>query len=146
MKINLGCGGNILDGFLNYDDDVDISKPLPWKDNSIEFILAEHVFEHISPQDGLRFLDECRRILKPGGTLRLCVPVLDALTVEHGRDIVFNHGHAAAYTVNTLDHMLRLAGFRSFGPSMFKEQLDGHHKVIGRDKDLIETSRWEASK
>lgn len=146
MKLNLGCGGNILAGFENRDADVDISKPLPWKDNSVEFILAEHVFEHISPQDALRFLDECRRILKPGGILRLCVPVLDSLTVEHGRDIVFNHGHIGVYTMNSLEHMLRLAGFRSFEPVLFNPVIDGHWKVIGRDKDLIETSRWQASK
>jgi len=37
-KLNLGCGGNILDGWENHDMDLDITKPLPYDGNSIDFI------------------------------------------------------------------------------------------------------------
>lgn len=50
-KIQFGCGGNKLDGWENYDRDVNISKPLPFEDNSIRFIFAEHVLEHVHAHD-----------------------------------------------------------------------------------------------
>ncbi|NBW21092.1 MAG: methyltransferase domain-containing protein [Caulobacteraceae bacterium] len=74
MKLNLGCGGNILQGWENHDSDLDISKPLPHEDNSIDFIFAEHVCEHLTTPDVVRFFMEAYRILKDGGTIRIAVP------------------------------------------------------------------------
>ena len=68
-KINFGCGGNFLEGWENYDAEVDITKPLPFEDSSTDFILAEHVYEHIKPREGILFLRECHRILKPTGVI-----------------------------------------------------------------------------
>lgn len=145
-KVNLGCGGNILDGFENRDADVDISKPLPWDDNSVDFILIEHVWEHISGPDALRCLDECYRILKPGGVLRLCVPIITSkLAKEHARDLILGHGHLAAYTAELVRHFLWLAGFeRCYDTS--RNEVDGHWRVIGIEKDDLETFRVEAIK
>lgn len=53
------------------------SFPWPFETNSVEEILASHVLEHFSREEGWRFLDECYRILKPGGKLRIAVPDLD---------------------------------------------------------------------
>lgn len=144
-NINLGCGENRLDGWENHDSDVDITKPLPWPENSVDFILAEHVFEHVSGPDALRFLYECHRILKPGGVLRLCVPVLDNLFLEAARDIVLNHGHLCAYNPGLLRSLLVLARFISARETERKE-CDGHWKIIGKEKDDAETCRIEATK
>jgi len=38
--------------------------------------MAEHFIEHISFADAVKFLAEVRRLLKPGGTLRLSTPDL----------------------------------------------------------------------
>jgi predicted SAM-dependent methyltransferase len=147
MKLNLGCGGNRLEGFENHDADVDISKPLPWPDNSVDFILIEHCWEHIDSHAALRCLDECYRILKPGGVLRLCVPVLDRLERDHGRDIVFGHGHQAAYSTVLIFHLLRLAGFKPENTQTTdRATIDGHWHVIGKEKDDLETARIEAVK
>jgi predicted SAM-dependent methyltransferase len=69
-KLNLGCGGNIIAGWENHDWDVDITKPLPYEDNSIDFIFIEHCVEHTTTPDAVRFFAECLRILKDEGTLR----------------------------------------------------------------------------
>jgi predicted SAM-dependent methyltransferase len=82
LKLNVGCGPNVRDGWINIDmvgqPGVlywDIRKRLPFDDNSTGLIFVEHVFEHLDhPVDTQLFLAECLRCLRPGGTLRLVVP------------------------------------------------------------------------
>ncbi len=148
-KLNFGCGSNFIADFENYDAELDITKPLPFRDNSVDFILAEHVVEHISGPDALRFFDECRRILKPGGVLRVCVPVLNKLTREKAKDIIVNHGHLVPYTADSIDSLVWASGFDSDsirGPLPLNMKIDGHWRVIGKDQDILETHRLEATK
>ena len=74
MKVNLGCGKNKLEGWENYDSEVDLGKKLPFDDDSIEYIFAEHVVEHLSTHEAYDFFDECFRTLKPSGVVRIVVP------------------------------------------------------------------------
>lgn len=145
LKVQFGCGGNKLEDFVNHDSEVDISKRLPYDDNTVDFILMEHVWEHIAPADALRCLDECRRVLNPGGVLRLCVPILDRLPADHARDIILGHGHAGAYTAVLVCRMIELAGFSTFSQTV-RKSIDSHWKVIGTEKDDLETLRVEAKK
>jgi predicted SAM-dependent methyltransferase len=49
-------------------------------DGTFTEVYGSHVLEHFDYQDGLMLaLEEWRRVLAPGGTLRLSVPDLDAL-------------------------------------------------------------------
>lgn len=74
-KVQFGSGGNILEGWKNLQEhDADITKPLEFADNSVDYILAEHVVEHVSHQDAWRFFKEALRILKKEGVLRVVVP------------------------------------------------------------------------
>lgn len=76
-KIQLGCGHNVLrDDWINFDIEVDITKPLPFEDNSIDFIFLEHVLEHVNQIKGYEFLKEVKRILKPNGVIRIVIPSL----------------------------------------------------------------------
>lgn len=147
MKLNVGCGGNILEGWRNHDADMDITKPLPLADNSVEFILAEHVVEHTSGPDSFRFMREAYRILQPGGTLRLCVPELARLDNAKRADIICNHGHLQVFCEENLTLMLQAAGF---SPEKIvrtgRKEIDGHWKVIGEPLDSAETLRMEATK
>jgi len=81
VMLNIGCGLNTFDGWVNVDGfdncnpDVlwDLNKtPWPWDNNSVDQIYANHVFEHL--RDWLSALKECARILKPGGELQINVP------------------------------------------------------------------------
>lgn len=80
MKVQFGCGDNFLEGWKNLrEHESDITKTLRFDNESVDFILAEHVLEHVTPQDGYRFLRECLRILKPGGVVRIIVPDIDKI-------------------------------------------------------------------
>lgn len=145
MKLNVGCGGNILEGWRNHDADMDITKPLPIPSESVEFILAEHVIEHTSGPDSFRFMCEAYRILKPGGVLRICVPELARLDNAKRADIICNHGHLQVFCEENLTLMLEAAGFPLIVRTGRKE-IDGHHLVIGIELDTAETLRMEATK
>lgn len=144
-RLNLGCGGNILDGWENHDSDVDLEKPLPFEDNSIDFILLEHCWEHFESKIAFQILKECQRILKVRGVLRLCVPILERLERGDAIDIICNHGHKCAYTRELVDRMLWVAMFHDIYNTE-RKPCDGHFRVIGTEKDNRETYRVEAIK
>ena len=84
MKLNLGCGDERLPEFLNVDllpaAGVDVVADLndsPWNfaADSVEHIRAYHVFEHLA--DKAVTLNECWRILVPGGLLEFELPTTD---------------------------------------------------------------------
>jgi predicted SAM-dependent methyltransferase len=81
--------------FLRYDATV----PYPIEDGSFEWAYSEHFIEHVKPADAIAWLDEIRRLLRPGGLVRITTPSL-ALFVEAYRDPEhpFNAEHRAALT------------------------------------------------
>lgn len=81
VKLNLGCGSEVLEGYENYDffpvdkrvNFIDLSKlPLSFTDNSVDEILLAHTLEHLI--DPMSFVMDCHRILKPDGRLVIKVP------------------------------------------------------------------------
>lgn len=90
-KLNLGCGGRPLEGYLNVDFDppeelirrypsdfisfsgvvqADIFS-LEFADEAFDEVRADGVVEHIEFKKEKLFFEECIRLLKPGGTLNL---------------------------------------------------------------------------
>jgi predicted SAM-dependent methyltransferase len=140
------CSGNSrIPNWENRDSDCDITKPLPYKDASVTKVRIEHGAEHITTHQCLGFFKEVHRILQSGGTFRVSVPVLDRLPPEQARDIILGHGHQCAFSSQLLVDFLRAAGFDrvKFVP---RDEFDFHWKVIGKDKDDLETCRVEATK
>ena len=54
----------------------DLSGGLPFPDRSVDNLYCSHFLEHLSRPNALHLLKEARRILKPGGIFRICVPDL----------------------------------------------------------------------
>src|SRR5262245_43358548 len=84
-RLHLGCGPNLLTGWANVDlrsaagvVELDLAHALPVADDSVELIYSEHFIEHLDRGDGERLLRECRRVLKPGGRIRISTPDLQA--------------------------------------------------------------------
>jgi len=89
VKLDLACGQTPREGFTGVDlygePDVRVDLlrfPWPWEDDSVDELFSSHFVEHIphwrpwfDDVDGLHlFMDECWRILKPGGTLQIVHP------------------------------------------------------------------------
>ncbi|MEV7120610.1 class I SAM-dependent methyltransferase [Kitasatospora griseola] len=55
---------------------LDIGRPLPFADRSVDWVYAEHLIEHVPLGTAVHWLAEVRRILRPGGVLRLTTPDL----------------------------------------------------------------------
>lgn len=73
----------------------DVRNGLPFGTGAVDLIYTSHMLEHLSYDDGLRVLRECRRVLRPGGAARVIVP--DArLLMSLYYDDVSNNG-AAGY-------------------------------------------------
>lgn len=94
-KLHLGCGRNYLDGWINTDIDskrykldqrLDITENFPFENNTISYIFSEHVIEHISYKDGKFMLEECYRIMKPNGKIRISTPDLKFLIEFYTKD------------------------------------------------------------
>lgn len=86
--------------------------------SSIDAILAEHVWEHLTPEQGLASAINCHTYLRPGGYLRIAVPDgnhPDQTYIENVRPGGSGLGaedHQVLYTYSTLSHMLKQAGFQ----------------------------------
>jgi predicted SAM-dependent methyltransferase len=55
---------------------LDIGQPLPFETGSVDWVYAEHLVEHVTVPVATRWLTEVRRLLAPGGLLRLTTPDL----------------------------------------------------------------------
>lgn len=86
-KLQIGCGNNAVDGWLNTDINpinqsiafLDARKEFPFKDNTFSYIYSEHIFEHLKFSESCNMISECFRTLKPNGIIRLAIPHVDFL-------------------------------------------------------------------
>ncbi len=92
MKLNLGCGDKLLDGYVNVDITAregarspDVISDLRFldvfEDCSADEVLAVHVIEHFWHWEVSGVLNEWKRVLRPGGILVLECPNL--ITASH---------------------------------------------------------------
>lgn len=148
LKVNLGSGGEGDSEWINLDirrhhkDQTlpwDIRYSLPFEDNQVKMLLAEHVVEHLEfREDVPRLFKEAYRVLQPGGHFRIVVPnVEEWIKAYLSRDkaewfrlgfaqfpsdmptqmTLLNHvfhqegEHLFGWDFETLEYTLRAAGF-----------------------------------
>jgi len=86
-RLHLGCGDRFIRGFVHVDarplPHVDVVTPLDrlpmFPDHSASLVYASHVLEHFPRYETASVLAEWRRVLEPGGVLRLAVPDFEKL-------------------------------------------------------------------
>lgn len=84
-RLNWGCGAKGEPGWINADlkdgpgiqISGDIRDGLSLDDNSIDYIVSIHALNMIPLPEVVPVLNELKRVLRPGGTLRLAVPNLN---------------------------------------------------------------------
>jgi SAM-dependent methyltransferase len=85
--LNLGCGARFHPGWINLDIQPvtpeirkwDLRSELPFPEGSFDAVYHSHVLEHFSRADGLKLLQDCLRVLRKGGIVRVAVPDLERI-------------------------------------------------------------------
>ncbi len=135
LRIHIGCGDIDATGFVNvdaqpyphvhyvHDDITDLSM---FADGGAELVYMCHVLEHVPRLEIFDVLSELKRVLRPGGVLRISVPDFDRLVEMYratgsNADYVISPllgSHANPYDVHywiftkaSLSVILRQAGF-----------------------------------
>ena len=90
LKLHIGCGCRIKQGWINIDlspgadISLDMREPLPLHADSCSFIYSEHFLEHLDyPESTRLFLSECYRVLEPGGIFSVGVPDTEWSLLEY---------------------------------------------------------------
>lgn len=86
LRLHLGAGRKILEGFINIDSNImrsgsmwyDITLKLPFPDRSADVIYCSNTLEHFYPDETYKILRECRRVLSEKGAARIVVPDLES--------------------------------------------------------------------
>ena len=141
MKLNLGCGTHIMDGYVNVDGEerpgvlqMDIMNLRDWMgEQQADEILMVHVLEHLYYWEADDLLRQCHDALKPGGVLIIeCPNILqaartlinkpDAATKPTSRAMHMLYGdpkhrrpgmcHRWGYTPDSLERLLFQVGFQ----------------------------------
>jgi predicted SAM-dependent methyltransferase len=84
LKVHFGCGQQNLKGWVNVDFDpsckpdliADLRRYLPFRSLTIDYIHSEDFIEHLELGNVFGFFEECHRILKEGGVMRVLTPDL----------------------------------------------------------------------
>lgn len=87
QRLNIGCGRRFHRDWTNVDLvpshpqvlQCDIVQGLPFDDDTFAAVYHSHVLEHLSLNQGQSLLEDCYRVLSPGGFLRIVVPDLEQI-------------------------------------------------------------------
>jgi predicted SAM-dependent methyltransferase len=91
--LNLGCGSHFNPQWVNVDftktgEGViahNLLNGIPFGDSTFEVVYHSHVLEHFPKEDAIKFIKECYRVLKPGGTIRIAIPDLEQIVNNYSR-------------------------------------------------------------
>ena len=153
-KIIIGAGGTKQEGWASCDiDTINITRREDflkfWQTGTLSNFLAEHVWEHLTPNDGRIAIEHCFELLAPSGRLRIAVPdgnSPDPAYIDHVRIGGTGPGgddHKILYTVETLSEAMSDAGFVVEAVEYFDSEGHFHqnalnaaaHGYIGRSRD-----------
>ncbi len=83
LQLHIGCGSGHLPGWINIDVHpaplaMNVLWGLPFPDRSVSRVFVSHMLEHLFvPRDVGFFLGELKRVMAPGGIVRIAVPDLE---------------------------------------------------------------------
>ena len=175
-RLNWGCGGHTLPGWINSDVkdgpgidlSCDIAAGLPLDADSIDYAVSIHALPEVSYDRIVPVLTELKRVLNPGGVLRLGLPDLikgirayergdrdyflipddDARRI--GAKLVLQliwYGYSRTlFTHEFIEEMLEKAGFVRITPCAYQQTNSPHPEIIDLDNREPETLFVEAVK
>jgi predicted SAM-dependent methyltransferase len=158
-RLHIGSGPLVREGWTNIDIEyhpgvahvLDVRDGLPFR--GARYVYAEHFIEHLTYDEGLRFLKECRAVLRDDGVLRLSTPNLDWVhaTQYASGDAVKDcfamnkafraWGHQFLYNLATLTATLNAAGFDTVRAHRYGESDDANLRGLERHEVSLDSAQ-----
>lgn len=175
-RLHIGCGKFPRPGWINLDNKVrpgvdcvaDLRAELPFPDGAVDYAVAIHVLPHIRLDALPAALARIRRVLRPGGVLRLALPDLErAIEAYRRRDagyfaipdaqwkslgaklvaqIVWHNDIATPFTYDLAAEALAKAGFPQVARCAFRETRSRYPEIVDLDNRERESFFVEATK
>jgi len=176
VKLNVGCGTDYKRGWINIDNNTDnniekldlnwdLRNPLPFPENSVDFIFNEHFVEHLTVEEARASLADFKRVLKPNGVMRIAMPDLEVAVQQYldknwkERPFIKRYGlefvetraellnmgmrwwdHKWLYDWEELARRLKEVGFKSTRIRKAKHSKSVHRELVGletRDESIL---------
>lgn len=140
----------------------DLRKRFPWDSDTADAVYSSHTLEHLSREEGRFFLQECRRVLKPGGIARIVVPDLKSLVSAYSQGDIpadefvqklevmpdtggggvlrkaltpfISFPHKCMYDADRLVEIMREIGFRAESRRPFESAINGIRDIELEDR------------
>ena len=175
-RLNWGCGGHTLPGWINSDQkdgdgidlSCDIAQGLPLETGSIDYAVSIHALPEVPYDAIVPVLRELRRVIKPGGILRLCLPDLikgirayergdreyflvpDEDAKSLGAKLITQliwYGYSRTlFTSEFIEEMLLKAGFARVEHCAYRQTSGPHPEIVDLDNREPESLYVEAYK
>lgn len=146
IKLDLGAGRNPQPGYTSVDlyaPDVDVRQdltkfPWPWENDSVTEIHCSHFVEHLNKDVRWPFFEECYRILKVGGIMKISVPNFKSERA-YG-DCTHEWPPVTAFSLYYLNKQWREANKLTYGPYALKCDFDHQAGPSGISQDFSNRS------
>lgn len=107
--LNLACGDYFVNSqnWINCDfapqsksvKQVNLLGKFPFENNSFDLVYSSHYLEHIELDKVLDFMNQCNRVLKKNGIIRLVLPDFENIAREYVMNKDKNQGEFAAFNI-----------------------------------------------
>jgi len=175
-RLHIGCGKFPRPGWINLDNKMrpgvdvvaDLRADLPFPDETFDYAAAIHVLPHISLAGLVTALARIRRVLRPGGVLRLALPDLElAMAAYRRRDpgyfaipdaqwqslgaklvaqIVWHNDLVTPFTYDLAAEALAKASFASIARCGFRQTASPYPAIVELDNRERESFFVEATR
>lgn len=155
--LNLGCGRRFHPNWTNIDFSStgpsviahNLTQGIPRPEQSFDVVYHSHVLEHFSKNQAPSFLQECHRVLRPQGIIRIAVPDLEQIA----RSYIFSLEQALSGSpeasdnynwllLELLDQIVRNQSGGAMAAYLFQEHIPNPDFILKRlgteAKNLIE--------
>ncbi len=173
-RLNWGCGPQPAPGWINsdllrapgIDLSCDIRDGLPLADDSVQYVASIHALQDLPYLDVVPALRELRRVLAPGGVLRLGLPDLERGIAAYLRDdpayfyipdeesatisgkliiqMTWYGSNRMMFTWEFARELLLRAGFREVVRCAFRETASRYPEIVALDNRERESLFVEA--
>lgn len=175
-RLNIGCGKFPRPGWINLDNKArpgvncvaDLRAGLPFAEGSVDYAVAIHVFQHVALDALAPMLARVRRVLKPGGVVRLALPDLEKAIDAYRRgdaayfavpdaqwqslgaklvaQIVWHNDVVTPFTYDLAAEALAKAGFAAVARCAFRATRSPFPDIVACDNRERESLFVEATK